>query len=250
MQQLSLCSENKKAFSQINSKNDNINLCNSNNPIFLKSLSMKVNNDPAFINKDDNNNNKLPNKNKELNKGTLKIVKKGYNSYNCQNFFFAENLKFWTYNSEIIKIVDFFGFSTKGNSIKNNISNNNNEENKISKSLSMKEGILNNGSKNIDLYDGLNVHFVDACLSLSKFITSKKHSIFHDSLREKVVNKITKQMWEKKFKLKGEDFESKKKNFLSEKLSLRILESIKPKLKNLLENARRNIYLKKINNGQ
>jgi hypothetical protein len=166
-----------------------------------------------------------------------KIIKKGKNSYNCKNFYFNNDLKFWTYNSEILRIVDYFNF-------KHVSSNNNNNNKTLLTTPSNKSKILRNEAKKFDLYDDLEIHFVDACISLSKYVTSKKHSLFQDSLREKIVEKFTKGLWQNKFGLIREDLEKGKNNVLSELLSTRILSKIKPKLQIMLESARRNLLFK------
>jgi len=173
---------------------------------------------------------------KELNKDSFKVLKKGQHSLYCKNFYFDNSLRFWTYNSEIIKILDFLGFNS-------NLSKKNE-----CKTFGIKDEIITNGLQNKDLYDNLNIHFVDACLCLSRYITSKKHSILQENLREKVVEKFTTKMWKKKFKLKSEDLIKGNKNLMSENISLRLLTKIKPKLTRMLQQARKNIFLRKLYN--
>ena len=92
----------------------------------------------------------------------------------------------------------------------------------------------------------MNINFIDCCLRLSKYLTSKKHVSTSNNLRENVIGRLTKKMWSKAFKLDDDNkVKPDEKTLLADKISLRLIDKIKPKLKIILNNARKRIQEKK-----
>lgn len=160
--------------------------------------------------------------------GTLKRLK---NSYEIQNFFFSLNKKFWTTNIEILQIMNIFKFAYQE------------EKKKVKTENQIITQIIDSKKSFID--KGLYIHFVDACLALSRLVVSKKNTISLDLLRENVVGKFTQKLWKNKFKdEKIDNYFAKNQQLISEKLSFRIISKVKGKLIEKLRLARERIKLR------
>jgi hypothetical protein len=164
--------------------------------------------------------------------GTLKRLK---HSFEIQNFFFSLNKKFWTTNMEILQIMNIFKFAFY-------------EEKEKMKSGS--ESAINKIDPKVSFIDdGLYIHFVDACLALSRLVVSKKNTISLDMLRENVVGKFTQKLWKKKFKndKQVDSYFRKNQPLISEKISYRIISKVKGNLMEKLRGARERIEIRKKN---
>ena len=117
-----------------------------------------------------------------------------------EQFYHNPDYTLYTNDIEVMKYVDKFDIIT--------YSDNNND------------GDL---SKIKDVY----IHYIRACIVITRFIISKEYKIPFEKLDENKVVEHTKQMWKKEFKNIEDKFFEKNKNFsLSKILAIRLLLNI------------------------
>jgi hypothetical protein len=162
---------------------------------------------------------------KMLFNGSLKNLE---NSFQINNFFFSKNMRHFTSNLEILKLMDMFKFIN------------------YDKNLSGKEN-----KKDMIIDSDLYISFVDACLALSRLVIAKRNNIAVDKLKDRIVEKFTQKLWIKKYE-KECFVENKNKlekennnNLISEKIGFRIIDMTKKNLLDRLYAARERIKLRK-----
>ena len=136
---------------------------------------------------------------------TVKILP---HSYEFNSYYLSKNKKFHTNDIEVMKIVDKFGLIASNNSNNSNSSSNSRDNkqlrNKINKTYSYTiSSQVDNDNDNNDvqqhLHDDYYVHFVDACLAMSRYVISKAENISFDKLRKDIVDGYTRKMWLKEY---------------------------------------------------
>jgi hypothetical protein len=147
------------------------------------------------------------------------------NCFNYKNYYFSPESNNYTKNSEILKIINFFEFKLTENL----------------KEMNIKDKIDN------DIYHGMNINFVDCCLLLSKYLTTKKYVSTSNNIRDGLIKSLTRKKWYKAFKFNDEVRKNHKSynNLLAEKMSLRLIDKFRSNIKAVLNNARNRIEEKK-----
>lgn len=173
--------------------------------------------------------------------------------YEFKNFYFSSNKMFYTTDVEVMKIVDKLCINA---TTPKNLSTKNKRA--YSYTLTKKDKEQNN-KKNIEPYQESDssqkmlenkqkeyIHFVDACLAVSRFAVCKSQNISFDKLRPNIVNPYTKKMWTSHYCRDKEVikpfFDNKKKSgeaTLSEILAAKIMYN--GVLRNWVERARKRI---------
>jgi hypothetical protein len=155
--------------------------------------------------------------------------------YEFKNFYLSRDKKFYTTDLEVLKLTDKFKFSAAEKKIVSKNSYTYTISNK-------KEGETHSEPQE----DKIFIHFVDACLGLSRLLVSKKNYISYDKLREDVVGNFTKKMWTRKFDDVDYFFSGASvKEKLSEKLGIRIMKKVKILFTDKLKQVRERIEKRK-----
>lgn len=176
--------------------------------------------------------------------------------YEFKNFYFSSNKRFYTTDVEVMKIVDKLCINA---TTPKTLSTKNKRAYSYTLTKRDKETI----NKNIEAYQESDssqkmldskqkeyIHFVDACLAVSRFAVCKSQNISFDKLRPNIVNPYTRKMWTSHY---GRDkevikpfFAHKKKTgeaMLSEVLAAKIMYN--GVLRNWAERARKRIKERK-----
>ena len=144
--------------------------------------------------------------------------------YEFKNFYFSSNKKFHTTDVEVMKIVDKLSITAttlpKNQKSKRaysyTLTNRDNKDDKDSNSEKGKEVCKEKHKNQITVNTKTYIHFVDACLAVSRFAVCKTQNIAMDKLRPNIVNSYTKKMWTSQY---GGDREMIKTFFDSKKKS-------------------------------
>ena len=144
--------------------------------------------------------------------------------YEFKNFYFSSNKKFHTTDVEVMKIVDKLSITAttlpKNQKSKRaysyTLTNRDNKDDKDSNSEKEKEVCKEKHKNQITVNTKTYIHFVDACLAVSRFAVCKTQNIAMDKLRPNIVNSYTKKMWTSQY---GGDREMIKTFFDSKKKS-------------------------------
>ena len=108
-------------------------------------------------------------------------------AYQFSNFYISKNKKFFTYDLEMLHILDFLEMTATED--KTGVTS-------TEKYSYLFENKLSNTLKKDKKYY---IHFVDACLAISRFVISKNESVNIFSLRDKLVNAYTMNKWMENF---------------------------------------------------
>jgi hypothetical protein len=120
-----------------------------------------------------------------------KIQKK---NNDLSSYYLSLNKKFYTTDLEVSKLFEKFKFSAIEK-----------EEEILKKVYSYKFISIRNLQPKNATKKKLYIHFVDACLGLSRYVVSKKNNISPDTLRNSLVGNYSKKLWNYEFE--GEDLE-------------------------------------------
>lgn len=164
-------------------------------------------------------------------------IKNNINSvYEFKNFYLSKDKKFYTTELEVLKLTDKFKFSAAEKKLA--------QKNSYTYTISnRREGETNSEPQE----DKIFIHFVDACLGLSRLLVSKKNYISYDKLREDIVGSFTKKMWTRKFDDADYFFSGALvKEKLSEKLSIKIMKKVKILFTDKLKQIREKIEKRKL----
>ena len=106
-------------------------------------------------------------------------------SYEFNNFYLSKNQKFHTNDVEVMKLVDKFHL----------LATEDKKQQKKSPGIQYSYTFSTQGPKEEEYY----IHFVDACLAMSRFAISKAENISFNKLRKDMVGTYTKKMWVKQY---------------------------------------------------
>ena len=109
-------------------------------------------------------------------------------AYQFTNFYLSKNKKYYTTDLEILRLVDKFNLITFED--KTGI-----QSEKLSYTFSNYLGNTTVTTTKKEYY----VHYVDACIAISRYAVSKTQNIQFEKLRQKLVNSYTFNMWSQKF---------------------------------------------------
>lgn len=109
-------------------------------------------------------------------------------AYQFTNFYLSKNKKYYTTDLEILRLVDKFNLITFED--KTGI-----QSEKLSYTFSNYLGNTTVTTTKKEYY----VHYVDACIAISRYAVAKTQNIQFEKLRQKLVNSYTFNMWSEKF---------------------------------------------------